>query len=126
MNLFPLRSKRALALAASLALLAGGTAWAAESQAALKAQAKISQQEAEKTALAAVPKGKIKSFELEKEDGKLVWSFDIASPGSKNITEIHVDALTGAIVSNKIETPADQAKEAAADKLEKKDKVKGQ
>ena len=41
-------------------------------------------------------------------------------PKSKNITEVQVDAKTGKIVSTQVETPEDQAKEAAADKLEKK------
>ena len=108
----------------SLALVAGLISSAAvaadESQAALKAQAKVTQEEATKTALAKVPNGTIKSAEIEKENGKLVWSFDISTAKSKNITEILVDAKTGKIISNQVETPADQAKEAAADKKEKK------
>ena len=91
-----------------------------ETQAQLRAQAKIGREEAAKTALATVPSGKIKSAELEKEHGKLIWSFDISMPRSKNITEVQVDAKTGAIVSTKVETPQEQAKEAAADKKEKK------
>jgi predicted negative regulator of RcsB-dependent stress response len=93
---------------------------AEESQAELKAQAKITQAEAEKTALAKVPGGKIKAAELEKEHGKLIWSFDISMPKSKNITEIQVDAKAGKIVSTQVETPKDQAAEAAADKKAKK------
>jgi len=108
----------------ALALLAGLASWPAvaaeESQAALKAQAKVTRKEAKKTALAQVPNGRVKSTELEKENGKLVWSFDIAMPKSKNITEVQVDAQTGKIVSQQVETPADQAKEAAADKKAKK------
>ena len=64
--------------------------------------------------------GKIKSSELEKEHGKLIYSFDISTPKSKSITEVQVDAKTGKIVSTQVETPEDQAKESAADKLEKK------
>jgi len=93
---------------------------AEETQAKLKTQAKITQAEAEKTALAKVPNGKIKAAELEKERGKLIWSFDISMPKSKNITEIQVDAKTGKIVSTRLETPKDQAAEAAADKKAKK------
>ena len=89
---------------------------AKETQAELKTQAKITQAEAEKTALAKVPNGKIKAAELEKEHGKLIWSFDISMPKSKNITEIQVDAKTGKIASTQVETPKDQAAEAAADK----------
>jgi Peptidase propeptide and YPEB domain len=93
---------------------------AEETQAVLKAQAKITQAEAEKTALAKVPDGKVKAAELEKEHNRLIWSFDISTAKSKNITEVQVDAKTGKIVSTQVETPKEQAKEAAADKKEKK------
>ncbi len=79
--------------------------------ASLESQAKISRADAERTALAKVPGGTIKEGGLEKENGKLVWSFDIAKPGDKNITEIQVDAITGAILSVDIETPEKEAKE---------------
>ena len=79
-------------------------------------QAKIDKKHAEKIALAQVPDGRFVSEELEQENGKLVWSFDIAKTGTKNITEVQVDAVTGKIVSTKLETQADQAKEAKADK----------
>jgi uncharacterized membrane protein YkoI len=112
-----------LSIAAAI-LVAGSTtstfAAQKETQAQLQAEAKVTQTAAQKTALAKVPKGKIKSGELEREHGKLVWSFDISTPGSKNVTEVQVDAKTGKIVSVKVETPKDQAKEAAADKKEKK------
>ena len=81
----------------------------------LKAKAKISKAEAKKTALAKVPGGKVKEGELEEESGKLIWSFDIATKGSKDLTEVAVDAITGEVVSVTTETPADQAKEKAED-----------
>ncbi|PYJ82866.1 MAG: hypothetical protein DME22_17225 [Verrucomicrobia bacterium] len=77
----------------------------------LEAKAKISKKEAGKIALAKVPHGKIKEAELEEENGKLVWSFDIATPHSKDITEVQVNAITGEVVSLEKETPADQKKE---------------
>jgi hypothetical protein len=77
-----------------------------------KSEAKIPQPQAEATALAQVPGGTIKEAELEKEKGKLIWSFDIAKPGTPNITEVAIDAMTGAVVSTEVETPEDQAKEA--------------
>lgn len=67
-------------------------------------------------ALAKVPHGRIKSGEIENENGRLVWSFDIAEPRSKDITGILVDAKTGRIVAKQTESLADQAKEAAADR----------
>ncbi len=74
--------------------------------------AKISKAEAEKIALNRVPNGTIKESELEKEKGKLIWSFDVATPGTKNITEVNVDAITGEIVAVDVETPEKEAKEA--------------
>jgi uncharacterized membrane protein YkoI len=90
-----------------------------ETAAQLQAQAKVTKAEAERTALAQVSQGKIKSSELEKERGRLVWSFDISTPHSKNITEVQVDAKTGKVAAVEIETPKDQAKEAKTDKTEK-------
>lgn len=94
---------------------------AAESQSKLMAEAKVSEADAKATALAKVPSGTISSSELEREHGKLIWSFDIASKGSKNITEIQVDAISGKIVSTKMETPRNEAKEAVAETKEAAD-----
>jgi uncharacterized membrane protein YkoI len=63
------------------------------------AEAKVSKDAATKTALAKVPNGTIKESELEKEDGKLQWSFDVAAPDSQDITEVNVDAITGDVIS---------------------------
>jgi len=82
----------------------------------LEARAKISRSEAEKTALAKVPGGKIAEADLEEEGGKLIWTFDISTPGSRDITEVHVDALTGEVIATEKETPADQEKEKAKDR----------
>ncbi len=68
-------------------------------QAKLAAKAKISKEVAEQTALAKVPNGTIKEAEIEKEHGKLIWSFDVTTPDTKNITEVNVDAITGDVVS---------------------------
>src|SRR6266850_798334 len=84
-----------------------------------QAQQRISRAEAEKIALARVPGGKTISGKLEKEKGRQIWSFDVSMPGSRNITEVWVDARTGEVVSTQIETPAEQAKEAAAEKKAK-------
>ena len=82
-------------------------------------QAKVSEATAQATALAKTPMGKIASSELEREHHRLIWSFDIATPGTKNITEIQVDAKTGKIVSTQIEAPSKEAAEAAAEAKEK-------
>jgi uncharacterized membrane protein YkoI len=74
----------------------------------LMAEAKVSQTDAQATALAQVPNGTVKESELEKEHGKLIWSFDIATPGTKEITEVNVDAINGAVVSKEIENEKDE------------------
>jgi hypothetical protein len=89
------------------------------SEAELMKQAKITKAEAEQIALAKVSHGIVKSAEIEKEKGHLVWSFDIAQPGTHDITECLIDAKTGKIISTQTESPRDQAKEAAADKKRK-------
>jgi len=86
------------------------------SQSEIKKEAKITKQQATATALARVPDGKIREAELEREGGKLVWSFDIARPGTKDITEIQVDAKTGEIVSQTTETPKHEASEKTSKK----------
>jgi uncharacterized membrane protein YkoI len=104
--------------------LAASTLIAAASLWALAApEAKVTREQATRTALAAVPGGKVKSTELETEGGKLVWSFDIVRAGVDGATEIQVDAISGAIVVNKAESAAEEAKEAQLEKAEKAGKA---
>jgi uncharacterized membrane protein YkoI len=100
---------------ALVAATTSGLVAAEETEAHLLTEALVSKSDAEKTALEKVPDGRVKSAELEKENGKLVWSFDIAKPNTKNITEIQVDAKTGQIAAVAEETPKDQAEEAKAE-----------
>lgn len=92
------------------------------SQAKLQAAAKISKEDATRTALAQVPNGTVKDSELEKEKGKLIYSFDIAVAGSSDIKEVAIDAVTGQVVSVETESAEQAAKEAAEDAKKKKDK----
>ena len=111
---------RSLLTLGLLAACSVSTLTAAEEPAvALKVQAKVTEAEAKKTALAKVPGGSIQSSELEKERGQLIWSFDIAVPKSRNITEVQVDAKSGKTISTRIETPADEAKETKDDEKAK-------
>lgn len=87
-----------------------------EKEAKLQSQANVSRADAEKAALARVPGGKIKDGELEEEGGKLIYSFDIATPGTKDITEVHIDAKTGAVLSIEKESAASEAAEKAKEK----------
>ncbi|MEO5824992.1 MAG: PepSY domain-containing protein [Gemmatimonadales bacterium] len=96
---------------------------AEESEAELMKGAKISEAVARATALRAVPGGVVKKRELENENGKLIWSFDIAVAGKRGIQEVHIDAKTGVMLSNEHETPADEKKEAAEDAAKVKAKA---
>src|SRR2546429_8527778 len=104
----------------TLGLIAGGlTACTTEkegrNEGKLEAQAKVSRAEAERTALAKVPGGTIKEGGIEKEKGKLIWSFDITTPGTKDITEVAVDAITRAGVCGGKEKAAEEGKEKKAE-----------
>src|ERR1700738_92480 len=110
-------SKISFIALASLFALGSSFAFADQAtQAKLAAEAKVSETDARTTALAKIPGGAVSSSELEMEHGKLIWSFDIAKAGSKNITEVQVDAKTGKIVSTRVETPAKERAEAIAEK----------
>lgn len=87
--------------------------------ASLKAQAKISVEEARAIAVRKVP-GTIKEEELEKEHGKLVYSFDVEVAGQSGITEVQVSAIDGSIVSVEKEDAAAEAKEKKQDEAKKK------
>ena len=62
-----------------------------------EADAKISIEQAKTAALRAVP-GTMKGSELEKEQGRLIYSFEITQPGERGITEVNVSAMDGSIV----------------------------
>ena len=81
-------------------------------EAKLQAEARISKSQAENIALARVPNGAVKTGELEKEKGRLIWSFDITTPDSKDITEVNVDAKSGEVVAVSKETPEQEKNEA--------------
>ena len=82
----------------------------------LAKQAKITMAQARTTAITKEPNGKIEGEELEKEHGKLVYSFDIRNPKG-TITEVQVDAKT---VSVEEEDKAAEEKEKQEEKMEKK------
>ena len=60
--------------------------------------AKVTMAAALQTALKAAP-GTVLVAELENEDGKLIFSFDILpGPAAAELKEVHVDAKTGAVI----------------------------
>lgn len=77
----------------------------------------IGMKKAQATALEKEP-GTIKSKELENEGGKKIYSFDIKA--KDGLHEVNVDALTGEVVEDKLETPADEAREKQQDKSKAK------
>jgi len=78
--------------------------------------AKVAPADAQKTAQAKFPAGTILSGEIERERGKLIYSFDIQLKGVKGVEEVNVDAMTGAIVGIEHENPKAEARQKAADK----------
>ena len=91
--------------------------------AALLKEAKISEAKAREIALAKAP-GTVKSSELEKEKGTLVWSFDITNAKGGGITEVLVSAIDGHVVESKAETAKDEAAEKAQEAKEAKKTTK--
>jgi hypothetical protein len=81
----------------------------------LLARATVTPDSARARALARVPRGRIAAAEIEEEDGKLVYSFDIKVPGRSGIEEVLVDARTGAVVSQEHEDAAQEAAERASE-----------
>lgn len=81
----------------------------------LQKLAKISEEAAAATAQARVPQGTIQSVELERESGKIIYSYDIKTAGTPGIDEVHVDAITGKVISFAHESPAAEKKEARED-----------
>jgi Peptidase propeptide and YPEB domain len=110
------RSVIALALATSWTPF---NLWAQQSETELLKQARVTKHQAKKIALARVKRGAIKCVELEKENGLLIWSVDIAQPPKKDLTDVWVDAMTGKITAVEVETPITEKKEVAEQKAKK-------
>ena len=93
-----------------------------EEKPGLLVKATIRPDAARSAALALVPKGKIAEQEIEVENGKLAYSFDIKVPGRTGIEEVLIDAKTGAVISHEHEGPKAEAAERAKDAREAKRK----
>ena len=82
------------------ATLVAGSAWALfETNKELIAGAKISLEEAVRSAIKAVP-GKAAEADLGKDDGRTVWKIEIIDHNNKSQT-VYVDAQTGMARFNK-------------------------
>jgi uncharacterized membrane protein YkoI len=83
---------------------------------ALAKQAKISLDSARAIAMRRLPKASIESQELEREKGRLIYSFDMKTTGKAGVDEVNVNAKTGAIVEVGHETPKAEQNEAKSEK----------
>ena len=68
----------------------------------------VTRERAEATARHLVAGGRVVFGNLEREDGVPVWWIDVSIPGSRNVQAIRVDANTGRVISNTVETPVDR------------------
>jgi uncharacterized membrane protein YkoI len=120
------RSIFALGASAAFAVLIAASAQAQQTQQpaykrdmppALVKKAAVKEADAVAMALKLVPGAEVSSAELENEGGKLIYSFDMKTAGKSGIDEVNIDAKTGKQVGKvSHEEPADEAKEAAAEK----------
>ena len=86
-----------------------------ETQAELQKQARMSMADARAMAQREVPGATIADGEIEREGGKLIYSFDMKTAGKSGIDEVNIDAMTAKLVSKQHETPKDERAEAKAD-----------
>lgn len=93
---------RFLPITATIVLIAGVASAQAvkitEEKPGLLKQAKVTTEAATATALARVPGGKLRSGEIEKEDGRLIYSLVLKVEGKQGVEEVNVDAMTGKVV----------------------------
>ncbi len=108
------------ALVVLLALALAVPAGAATKHHGRSSRPKISMKEARATALSKVPGGKVVKHELEKESGKLIYTFDIKVAGQSGVEEVHIDANTGEVLSQTHETAKKEHQEAKQEKSEPK------
>ena len=81
----------------------------------LAKEAKVTESAAAAAAQKRVPKGTIQAVELEREGGRLLYSYELKVPGKTGIDEVNVDAKTGKSLRTEHESPAKERMEAAAD-----------
>ena len=86
-----------------------------ETQAELQKEAKLTMADARSMAMRTVSGSAIQAGEIEREGGKLIYSFDMKAAGKSGIDEVNIDAMTGKLVSKQHETPKDERAEAKAD-----------
>jgi hypothetical protein len=81
----------------------------------LAADAKITLDSARAIALRAVPHSTVASEELEREHGRLIYSFDMKVARREGIQEVNVNAITGKVIGVHHETAAAERQERRAE-----------
>ena len=84
----------------------------------LAAAAKITLDSARVIALRAVPHGTVASEELEREHGRLIYSFDIQVGKKPGIQEVNVSAISGRVIGVHHESAAAEQREKRAEMKE--------
>ena len=80
---------------------------------ALAKEAKVDEVTAAAAARARMPNGTIRSVELEREKGRLIYSYDFTVAGKKGVEEVNVDAVTGKVIATEHESAAAERAESA-------------
>lgn len=91
-----------LTLTAGTVLALGSPAWSDKKKdeecdvAALVKDAKVTIEQAAKTAVEKIP-GTVVEAELEKKHDTVIWDVEVLGADGK-VTEVHIDAVTGAVI----------------------------
>lgn len=115
---------RNVSIAVALTVTIGGAS-TVQAQAAYKrdipdslaARAKIDEPAAAAIAQKRFRTGTIQAVELEQENGKLIYSYELKVAGRKGVEEVNVNAMTGKIVAVEHESAAAEKAEAEAEKV---------
>jgi uncharacterized membrane protein YkoI len=98
--------KKPVLVATLTAAVAGSAAaWSVqqEEQAALLSRAAVSMEAAQHTALAAYPGARVDESEIEEENGRLIYSFELAVRGQSGLVDVEVDAMTGELLPAEVD-----------------------
>ncbi|HTS87199.1 MAG TPA: PepSY domain-containing protein [Gemmatimonadales bacterium] len=79
-----------------------------EERSGLLALAHIAPDSAIRLARSRVPHATIQSAEIERENGRLIYSFELKTPGKAGIDEVNVDAMTGYVLPVEHEGPGNR------------------
>ena len=106
----------AMVIAASLGtapVLGAQSSYRRELPDSLAHHAKVREADAADIARKRVPNARIEAVELERERGRLIYSYDMKVEGKPGTEEVNIDATTGKVIGVEHESPAQEKKEAA-------------